>query len=188
MNLRPVFYGLVGAARLIRLDQTGAHLMIGGRTGFWASLFWPMALLAPLYAFVSLLRFDPTRHESGWRYVIVHSEFYILAWLIMPLLMVSICQRLNRGGFYLGFIIGYNWLLCLTSLFQIILSLANASHMLPFDMAAALSFGFIIASTFWIILLARDQLQISWLTAAGIAVLDLGIAISLGYFRSFLLA
>lgn len=187
MNLRPVFYGLVGALRLVRLDKTGAHIMLGGKEGFWASLLWPMALLAPLYGLLSLLRFDPSRYENGWRYLFVHGEIYILTWLLVPLLMIPICAVLNRRRQYLDFVIGYNWLLCLINLFQIILSLANASHMVGFNAAAALTLGLAGASALWIGLLAHDRLRIPFSAAIGIVILDLFLAVSVGLFRSYLL-
>lgn len=186
IDLRPLFFGLAGAARLVRLDIRGVSLMVGGVRGFWASLYWSAGLVAPLFLFVMLLRYDPQKYD-GWRYLIVHMETYLIAWLVFPLLMERITSLINRREHYLKFIIGYNWLNCLYNIFYLLVGLAQASRMLSWEAAGAISVGVMVAGLVWITYLARHALKIPYSAAIGIVVLDLFFSIMVSILSAGLL-
>jgi len=176
IDLRALFYGLAGASRLIRLDITGAQMMVGGARGFWASLYWSMALVAPLYFLLMALRFSTDTHEP-LRYLLVHGEIYILAWLIFPLVMERICYFINRRENYLSFIIAYNWLGLLYNTFYMLVGLAQASNMISWEAASSSSVGLMFAGLVWIAHLTKKSLNLPYSAAIGIVVIDMFISI-----------
>jgi hypothetical protein len=187
IDLRPLFYGLAGAARLMRLDISGAHMMVGGARGFWASIYWSAGLALPLFFLLMLLRYDPAKHD-GWRYIFVHGEIYIIAWLVFPLVMDHVCTLLNRREKYLKFIIAYNWLNCFYNIFYLIIGLAQASGMTSWEGASAASVGMMLAGIVWIGYLTRHTLEIPYSAAVGIVVLDLFLSMMISMLSAALLA
>jgi len=180
IDLRALFYGLAGAGRLVRLDISGAHIMVGGLRGFWSSLYGAAGLVAPLYILLIALRFDPEKSD-GLRYLIVHGEMYIVAWLAFPFLMQRICGFIDRSAQYLTFIIAYNWLSCLYNVMYLLVGLAQASGMIDWETASSISVGLIFASLVWIGHLVIKTLHLPLSVTIGILVLDLflGIIISM---------
>lgn len=187
IDLRPLFFGLAGASRLIRLDISGAKLMVGGAAGFWHSLFWSAGLVLPLYTLLMMLRFNPEKYD-GWRYLFVHGETYVIAWLIFPIVMERISYFINRRGQYLEFIIAYNWLGCLYNTMYLLVGLAHASGLIDINAASAGSVGLMLLGLFWIGHLAKKTLQIPISAAVGIVVLDLFVGIMISMFSAALLA
>lgn len=180
IDLRPLYFGLAGGARLVRLDISGMYLVKGGVSGFWASLFWSAGVVLPLYILLMLLRFDPQTHD-GVRFLFSHGVIYSLAWLIFPLIMERITAFIDRRQHYLRFIIGYNWLGCFYNLFFLLVGLAHASRMISWEAASAISAGLMLAGLVWIGHLAKHALEIPYSAAVGIVVLDLfmGVMINL---------
>lgn len=186
-DLRALFYGLAGAARLVRLDISGAHMMVGGLRGFWASLYWSMALVAPLFLLVILLRFNPEKYD-GLRYLIVHTEVYIITWLAFPLVMEQVCIFIRRRAQYLGFIIAYNWLSCLYNVFYLLIGLAQASQMISWEAASSLAVGLMIAGLVWIGYCAKKTLDLPYSAVAGIVVIDLFLSLMTSLLSATILA
>ncbi|WP_135081712.1 hypothetical protein [Terasakiella sp. SH-1] len=187
INLRAPFYGLAGAGRLVRLDISGAKMMVGGIQGFWASLYWAATLVAPFYVLLALLRFNPEKHD-GARYFILEAEIYALAWLIFPILMERVCHSINRRGEFLEFIIAYNWLGCLYNIMYLLVALAQASKMISWEAASSLSVGLMFAGLVWIGHLAHKSLRIPISAAVGIVILDLFLGIMMSMLNAALLA
>ncbi len=186
IDLRAPFFGLAGAGRLVRLDISGAQMMMGGVQGFWASLYWSAGLVLPFYLLLILLRFDPSQTE-GWRYLIANGETYVLAWLTFPIVMERISFFINRRERYLDFIIGYNWLGCLYNLMYLLVGLAQASKMIGWEGASAISIGLMVAGLVWTGHLAKKTLDIPYSAAVGIVVLDLFISLLMSLFNAGLL-
>ncbi len=187
IDLRAPFYGLAGAARLIRLDIRGAHMMIGGTRGFWASLIWSMVLVAPLYILLMGLRFDAEKYDS-FRYFMVNAEVYVLAWLIFPLFMERISGFINRRENFLTFIIAYNWLSCLYNIIYLLVGLAQASTLLSWEAASATAVGVMFAGLVWIGYLTKNILNIPYSAAIGIVVLELFLGIMMSILSAGLLS
>lgn len=186
IDLRALFYGLAGAGRLVRLDISGAHMMVGGVRGFWSSLYWGAALVAPLYLLLIAIRFDPQKFD-GVRYLVAHTEMYILAWLAFPILMERICTFIDRPGNFLPFIIAYNWLSCLYNMMYLLIGLAQASGLIGWEAASSLSVGFLFASLIWIGHLAKKILHIPLSAAVGIVVLELFLGIIISMMTSLII-
>lgn len=187
IDLRALFYGLAGASRLIRLDISGAHIMVGGIRGFWASLYWSAGLVAPLYILLMGLRYSSEKYET-FRYIIVHTEIYILAWLIFPIFMERISYFIHRRGNYMPFIIAYNWLGCLYNIFYLLVGLAQASNLLSWEAASATSVGIMAIGLIWTGHLAKKTLHIPYSAAIGIVIIDLFLGIMISILSAGLLA
>jgi hypothetical protein len=187
VDLRPLFYGLAGAARLIRLDISGAKIMIGGVRGVWASLYWSAGLIAPLYLLLKLLRFDPEKHD-GFRYLLVGCETYVIAWLIFPVIMERVCYFLRRQEGFQPFIIAYNWLGCLYNTMYMLVGLAHASRMISTETATEISIILMLAGIIWIGYLARHILKLPYSAALGIAILDLFSSMLVSFLSTILIA
>lgn len=187
IDLRTPYLGLAGAARLIRLDISGVYLMIGGLRGFWASLIWSASLVAPLFILLMGLRFDSSKYDS-FRYIAVHTEIYVLAWLIFPIFMERVSGFINRRDQYLPFIIAYNWLGCLYNTFYLLVGLAQASKLISWEAASATSVGIMTAGLIWVGYLAKHTLKIPYSAAIGIVVLDLFLSMMMSIMSAALLA
>ncbi|MDV7339723.1 hypothetical protein RYZ26_08970 [Terasakiella sp. A23] len=187
IRLRPLFFGLTGASRLLRLDISGMHLMVGGARGFWHSLFWSAGLVAPLYILLLLLRYDPEKFD-GWRYILVHAEMYVIAWLVFPIVMLRICQLIRRPEQYLKFIIGYNWLNCFTNTFFLLAALAQASRMIEWDAAIPIFGCLLMVSFIWLGHLIKHALELPYSAAVGIVILDFFIGLMTDLVKTGLLA
>jgi len=187
IDLRSLFYGIAGAARLIRLDISGAHMMVKGLRGFWASLYWSAGLVAPLYLLLMALRFNSEQHEP-LRYTVVHVELYIISWLIFPIFMERISGLLRRRDKYLDFIIPYVWLGCLYNTFYMLVGLAQASNMISWEAASSIAVGLMFAGLVWIGHLAKKTLDIPYSAAIGIVIIDLFLSIMMSIIKAGLLA
>lgn len=187
IDLRALFYGLAGAGRLVRFDGSGINMMVGGVRGFWASLYWSMALVAPLFILLIILRFDPAKYD-GMRYIFVNLEVYIVAWLAFPVVMERISYFVNRRDCFLKFIIAYNWLSCLYNTFYLMVGLAQASHMISWEAASSISVGLMLVGLIWIGYAAKKTLDLPVSAIVGIVIIDLFLSIMVSLVSAGLLA
>lgn len=187
IDLRALFYGLAGAGRLLRFDISGAQMMVGGVRGFWASLYWSMGLVAPLFILLIMLRYDPTKYE-GVRYSLVNIEIYILAWLTFPLVMERVAYFVSRSDCYFKFIIAYNWLSCFYNIFYLLIGLAQASNMISWEAAASLSVGLMLIGLIWIGFAAKKTLDLPLSAIVGIVIIDLFLSLMISLLNATLLA
>ena len=183
IDIRALFYGLAGASRLVRLDICGAHMMVGGTKGFWTSLIYSAVLVAPFYALLMALRFNPETHD-GTRYIISETLSYGLAWMIFPVVMERVCTFLNRRHRFLDFIIAYNWLSCLYNIIYLLIGLARASNLINADSTITLATIMMLIGFIWISYLAKHTLRLPYSAAIGIVVMELLLSVFLNIFTS----
>ncbi len=100
---------LYGAYRLARADKSGLNYFDASIDGFWRS-FFAAVVIAPLFALFLIIRYSFGEFEaSPFRYLMVESISYVIAWVAFPLLMFYIAQAIEREEQYIRYIVAYNW-------------------------------------------------------------------------------
>lgn len=100
---------LYGAYRLARADKSGLDYFDASIDGFWRS-FFAAVLIAPLFVLFLIIRYHFADYEaSAFRYMIVESISYVIAWVAFPLVMFYIAQAIQREEKYIRYIVAYNW-------------------------------------------------------------------------------
>jgi hypothetical protein len=95
---------LIGALMLARGDARGLANFDASLGGFWRS-YRAAAISYPLYIALTLWRTeDPTLRAA-----IVETIGYIVSWTAFPLVMLTLCRRLDRDDHFFGFMTAYNW-------------------------------------------------------------------------------
>jgi len=100
---------LYGAYRLARADKSGLNYFDASIDGFWRS-FFAAVVIAPLFALFLIVRYSFGEFDaSPFRYLMVESISYVIAWVAFPLLMFYIAQAIGREEQYIRYIVAYNW-------------------------------------------------------------------------------
>ena len=176
-----MMHALYGAYRLARFDAGGMRYFDVSIDGFWRS-FFAAVLIAPFYLVYQGLRFlAETPGADGFRYTCVEAITYVIAWVLFPLVMVSLAKFLDREQRYLGYIVAYNWAAVLQN--ALIMPLGMVAMIGGPEVGAADFFGLVafvavIAYTWFI---TRTALDIDGGTAASIVLLDLVLGIFLDF-------
>jgi hypothetical protein len=95
---------LLGSLLLARGDARGLANFDASLGGFWRS-YRAAAISYPWYLALTLWRID----SPSWRVAIVETIGYVVSWTAFPLVMLSICRRLDRDDHFFGFMTAYNW-------------------------------------------------------------------------------
>jgi len=104
-----VFEGIYGAWRLLLGDRTAVTLFDDSMLGFWKS-FFAAAVVFPIYALLimmGVIDFETSRNLPA--VVLLYIEFYIIGWVMWPLISSYIVSILDRDGKYTLYIVAYNW-------------------------------------------------------------------------------
>ena len=124
-----VFEGLYGAWRLVLGDRSAMALFDDSVLGFWKS-FFAAAIVSPMYALLiimGVIEFETSRSVPAM--ILLNIEFYIIGWVLWPLIIGYIVPALDRDEEYALYIVAYNWANVIgASLFFITIT---ASAMLP---------------------------------------------------------
>jgi len=102
--LQEIRTALLGTLMLARGDARGLANFDASLGGFWRS-FRAAAISYPLYLGLTLGHVQ----DATWRVVIVETIGYVVSWTAFPLVMLSLCRRLNRDDHFFGFMTAYNW-------------------------------------------------------------------------------
>lgn len=102
--LQEVRKALLGALMLARGDARGLANFDASLGGFWRS-YRAAAICYPLFVGLTLWRAG----QPSWRVTIVETIGYVVSWTAFPLVMLSLCRRLDRDDRFLGFMTAYNW-------------------------------------------------------------------------------
>ncbi|MCZ6604784.1 MAG: hypothetical protein O7A03_06530 [Alphaproteobacteria bacterium] len=186
-NVREIYLSLYGAWRLLHLDRAGLGWFDASLGGFWKS-FFAAAIVLPAFIVVELALPVPLPEDSAaagmGRKAAANAIVYVFAWIVYPLLMVSVTDLMGRGDKYFGYIVAYNWAGVLQSyivLPAILLTYASEAVGVPILLIVQLAmYGF-----GWFI--ARVALDISALAAVGLVFVDIVLAVLLSQLRFYLL-
>ncbi|MCZ6846105.1 MAG: hypothetical protein O7F69_09425 [Alphaproteobacteria bacterium] len=177
---REVAIGIYGAWRLLRFDRAAIRYFDSTLDGLWKS-FYAALIVVPAVIVLRVLFVAANPEvfsEAGTiRIATVFAIDYVYQWLLFPLVMISLADRIGRSGQYITFIVARNW----SQVIQIAIFLPAA---LLFEMSGAddpgvggtiLIVAYLVTWVYeWFI--TRSALDIPGLTAALIVLL--GVAIS----------
>ena len=182
-----VMYALYGAYRLARFDAAGMRYFETSIEGFWRS-FFAAVIVAPPYAVLLLLRYRNEFAEvDPLRYLCVETIAYVIAWVLFPLVMVTVAEFLERRERYLGYIVAYNWAAVLQNLFYLpfaMLSRDGGAEIGALDFFSLVAFGAIMVYTWFV---TKTALDVPGGTAAAVVVLDLVLGVFLNLFAESML-
>lgn len=145
LNLRDLIAALVGVGRLLRWRSDAFDAFDKTPRGFWMS-FWVAVLILPLWCYVVADQIDRTAQPLPERFFAFQAIAYAISWLAYPLVVVRICDFLDRWPRYYAYMVAYNW-------FQ----LAQTVAWLP--MLILMGFG-----------APRGLVAIVWLTTHGVLI------------------
>jgi hypothetical protein len=101
---------LTGTLRLARGDPGGLACFDASEEGFWRS-FHAAAICYPLYLFLLSfpIEIGPPVASNPFRYALVETIRYVIAWVAFPLIALPLVDWLGRSNRYFGFMVAYNW-------------------------------------------------------------------------------
>lgn len=185
ISLSEVLKALYGAYRLARFDAGGMTYFDTSIDGFWKS-FFAGAIVAPLYLFFLLLRYQSGAIDAPfYRYISIEAIAYVIAWVVFPLVMVSVAKFLDREKKYLGYIVAYNWAAVWQNVVFLPIAILIVTGVLPLQTGSALELIVLIMVLFYVWFITRIALDVPGMTAAPLVALDLilGILVN-GYAES----
>jgi hypothetical protein len=171
LSLGKFLAALVGIGRLLRWRTDAFDAFDKTARGFWAS-FWVALLILPLWCYVVADQMDQMAHPSPERFVAFQAIAYAISWLAYPLVMLRICDFLDRWPRYYTYIVAYNW-------FQ----LAQAVAWLPMLILMGIGAPRGLVAIVWLTthgvligyawFIARRGLEVDAGTASALVVIDL---------------
>ena len=171
--------GIYGAWRLARGDARGLSVLDGSLRGFWRS-FLAMALIAPPFALLLVLRFDGGMGATDpLRFASVQAISYVVAWFVFPLIMFYVAAVIERERQYLRYIVAYNWASVLQNAVYLPLAIAAELNILPLDLVSFLSFVVLTLVFVYILFITRIALAVGGLIASAIVAGDFFLSIFL---------
>ena len=178
---KEVIYALYGTYRLARFDAGGMRYFDTSIEGFWRS-FFAAAIIAPFYAVLLWLRFgvEFPPEADGFRYLCIEIIAYVIAWVLFPLVMISVVRFLELDKNYLRFIVAYNWASVLQNALYMPIAMAVLAGGQEVGPAAFLLLIALVAILVYTWFIAKTALDVPGGTAAAIVALDfvLGLMIN----------
>lgn len=185
-GLAEIARALYGAYRLARFDPRGLQFFDASLDGFWKS-FFAAVLVAPFYAVLQLERFyGESAEPAAFRYLSIQITAYVIAWVVYPLLMVSVAKALDRERNYLGYIVAYNWASVLQNGLFIPLILLIETGVIPIDAGVFVGLMAQAAILTYSWFIAKHGLNIQGPMAAGLVALDFALGIVVNGFATSL--
>lgn len=171
LTIVDVVAALVGVGRLLRWRPDAFDAFDKTARGFWVS-FWVALMILPLWCYAVVDQMDRIVRPSPERFFAFQMVAYAISWLAYPLLMVRICDFLDRWPRYYTYMVAYNW-------FQLAQTVAWLPMLVlmgfgaPRGLVAIVwltTHGVLIAYAWFI---ARRGLQIDGATASALVIIDL---------------
>lgn len=110
MTPREISSALYGLSRLLRMDKSAPDYFGSGPEAFWNS-FWVAVWVMPIYAVQSLLAYLHQPPDGGpLLFALLELSTYTIDWVLFPLVMIKVCDWLDRWPNYFRYMTMYNWL------------------------------------------------------------------------------
>ncbi len=171
MTGREAALAISGALRLARFDPRGAFYFNATVKGFWNS-FWVAVVLAPLHMLeIVLIWQEEPATTNAVRFFSVEAIIYVMGWIAFPLIMVYVCDWIDRSNRFLRFGIANNWTDLIVSAVFIPVQLAITLDLLTGTLMSALLAIVIVYAMVLGWFIARYTLNLGGLAAVGIVVL-----------------
>ena len=104
-----IFEGLYGAWRLLLGDQGTIALFDDSVAGFWKS-FFAAILVLPIYLAMTAIGAELDSSRSLPAIVLIVLEFYIIAWVLWPLIIGHVLPVIDRDEKFTLYVVAYNWM------------------------------------------------------------------------------
>ena len=177
VTAREVSTALYGAYRLARLDRGGMAYFDTSLAGFWKS-FHAAVIIAPFYGALLLLRLGSGEVTTNpLQYLIVESIHYVILWVAFPLVMVAMCDLLDRRKNYIPFVVAYNWASIPQNALFLPISFLMHAGVMSQHTGDFLQYVVLILVMGYTWFIARTALDIPGFTAVSLVVLELLLAI-----------
>ena len=172
ISVRQLAAALYGVWLLLKLDPRAWDYFEKTPIGF-ARSFLPALLLSRLHIIHSVIVYDPAHAKLALGpYLVVQVLSDVMSWVAFPFAMLYVCRLLNRGPYFLSYMVPYNWFqLPVNLVIQPVAILADM-NVIP-GQAAGFTDMFMLTLFFaFTAFIARIGLRISLMTAIGIVMLD----------------
>jgi len=170
-----VTYRAYGAWLLARFDARGVQYFDDSPNAALRS-FYAAVLTAPAFIVISLLSLATSELKEdmpAFIVLVVHALFYVLLWVVAPVIIHRICQVIDRGDAFFRYLSANNWSNIITYHLNLVMVVLILGEILPAPVVGLLIFatyGYVIAYNWFIGLRCLD---INALTAAGLVGLQL---------------
>lgn len=164
---------LAGALILARGDARGLGCFDASIGGFWRS-FRAGAICYPFYLGLTLSRLGAA--NASLRAVLIETIGYVVSWTAFPLIVLSLCRRLDRDDHFLGFMTAYNWCQVPQIVLFSAIALAEAAGLLTSPVAAGAGLAAAAAVLVYEWFVARVALDVAAGAAALVVAVDLLLA------------
>jgi len=170
-----IAYRVYGAWLLARFDARGVQYFDDSPKAALRS-FYAAVLTAPAFIVISLLSLATSELKEdipAFLVLAVHALFYVLLWVVAPVIIHRICQVIDRGDAFFRYLSANNWSNVITYHLNLAVVVLILGEILPDPVVGLLIFatyGYVIAYNWFIGLRCLD---ISALAAAGFVGLQL---------------
>jgi hypothetical protein len=164
---------LAGTLRLARGDRGALGCFDTSIEGFWRS-FRAALICYPLYLLLLSFRVTEAKAEASGllRIVVVETIAFVIAWVAFPLLIMQITRWIGREGYFLRFMVAYNWAqVPQTSLF-VVIALVGAGGLLSSGLIQLVELVAALAVLAYLWFIARVGLGVASGAAALIVLVD----------------
>ncbi|RZO36544.1 MAG: hypothetical protein EVA87_09500 [Rhodospirillaceae bacterium] len=179
ISTREVALSIYGACQLAKFDRAAFRYFDNTPEAFWRS-FYAAALAVPAYVLLVLLNFaENPVNASAARILIVESSAYIIGWVIFPLIMIALTDKLNRFDRYFQFMTAWNWAIVLQVFVFLAISALVAKGTVPPQISGFVSLIAVITILGYQGFIALVGLNIRAPAAIIIVAIDLVVALVL---------
>ncbi len=185
-TLQETTRAIYGAWRLAHLDGDGMRWFDASLAGFWRS-FFAFVIVAPGYAALKVLdHLVVSVPAGGMRILLVDGIAYVVGCFAYPLVMVYLCDAMDRRERYLRFIVALNWSTVLQMAVFLPAAYLGTMNLLPGFSGAVFYLAFVAVLAYqWFI--TRTALEVPGLMALGAVAVDLSISYAIGGVAMFML-
>ncbi len=172
ISIRQLAAALYGVWLLLKFDARALDFFEKTPAGF-ARSFLPALILSPLHIVHTIMVYDPSRAGLALGpYVVVQVLSDVMSWVAFPFAMLYVSQLLNRGSYFLTYMVPYNWFQLPVNL--VILPMAILADIGVISGRAAGFIDMLMLTLFFTFgtFIARIGLRIGLPTAVGLVVLD----------------
>ncbi len=147
--------------------------------GFWQS-FSAAWIVAPFFLLLHLIRFQMGGvQEPFLRYFSIEIIFYVIGWVLFPLVMYYLLQALEKEDRFFHFVVAYNWAQAIQNLVYLPVAILFVLDIFTGPIAQFINLGLLGLVFLYTWFVTKTSVDISGGIAAAIVGLDVGIWILL---------
>jgi hypothetical protein len=156
--------GVRGALGFLRRDPTAGARFDNTMEACLRS-FWVMVLVAPLYAIYCAIKYSshPTTSDE-FEIFVVESLYYVVAWLIYPVIFYEAAHRRGWLARYPRYIGALNWINLPVTVMQVVLAVATPGALA--DVITLVVYGY------WFLMTTRMLVGVNWLIAIVLLIVN----------------